>query len=258
ATIYVAEQGILARITVVSPAGEPFPAAKKIARSLDKAILASLGPAILATAVPGAVAPTTGTSAGAVPGATGGPTSTGNVAISNPPAAPAAVPRPAQQGMLDTLRDTNFSVKTVGEDICCVSFAEATTLGLAGEVGTLYFRAQASGYVTTIVSNLRYTIFDTPEAAATAWNGWVNDRKDYLAFREIENPATGEPAAVIFTAQPNDDTTTATGFLLVGNVIITASAKTSDWQALLPAIAQRNATNLLLAGYQHLTALFGG
>jgi hypothetical protein len=257
-TIYVAVNGILARITVVSPQGDPYPTAKKIARSLVKTILGgSVAQSPAASSAPVATAIPTGNIA--VPAGAGGaiPATGGNVAVSNPPAAPASSANPALDGMLADLRDTDFTVEKVGEDICCLTFAEATTLGLTGEIGTLYFRGQASGYISHLTPSLRYTIFDTPESAATAWNQWVGDRKEYLAFKEFENPADGEPPVVIFTAEPNDDTATSTGFLLVDNVVITASVRSSDWQALLPSIAQRNTNSLLLAGYRHLIALFG-
>ncbi|MFM9107379.1 MAG: hypothetical protein ACKOWF_11855 [Chloroflexota bacterium] len=255
-TIYFAEDGILARVTVVSPAGDPYPWAKQIARSLRKAILAT-APVVVVSAEPGATAVPGGHIA--IPGAgpTAVPSTSGNVAISNPPPAPAApAPPPVMQRMLDRLRDEPFGIEKVGEDICCVSFAEASALGLAGEIGTLSFRAKPTGYITTLNATLRYTVFETPDAAAAAWNGLISDRKQYLDFREYENPATGEPPVVIFSAQGRGDTATATGFLLVDNVILSASVRSSDWQALLPSIAQRNANSLLLAGYRHLVALF--
>lgn len=265
-TIYVAIGGILARVTAISPAGDPYPAAKKIARSLVKSITgvsvyapaasqpATGGPATGATAVPvqaGNIAIPPGTNPAI-------PSTSGNVAISNPPAAPApSGPSSAMRRMVDDLRDTAFTIDTVGEDICCVTFAEETTLGMAGEVGTLYFRAKASGYISHLTPSLRYTVFEDAETASAAWDLLVGDRKEYLPYKEFENPAAGGPPVVIFTATPNDDTATATGFLLVGNVIITASIRSSDWQALLPSIAQRNTNSLLLAGYKHLLALFG-
>jgi hypothetical protein len=227
-TIYVAERGILARVTVISPAGDPEIAARKLARSLRKAIL-------LATPEP--------------PAATGGTTSVAGV-----PAAPA----PAGATMLDALRSAPFGATPPGDELCCVALAAETALGLEGEVGTVYFRAQPTGYVTTVVPTLRYTVFTTPEAARAAWDRWVADRAEFLPYRELESPSTGGPPAVLFTSERGGDTTSATAFLLADNVIVTAAARTSDWQALLPEIAERNAISLLTAGYNHLLELAFG